>query len=66
MSLIGMIRLRKSRGVSVKDLSIGTGISSHSIKNIESGFTSRPRKSTLNKIANFFEVEVSDLYSYKC
>lgn len=62
MSIFRLKELRDSKSVSVKQLSVATGLSTDAIRSIESGLTKNPRKETLKVLANYFNVNIKDLY----
>lgn len=57
-----MAELRKQKGISQDDLATDLNISQSSISNYESGNTT-PDTETLKKIADYFQVPVSYLFS---
>jgi transcriptional regulator with XRE-family HTH domain len=53
--------LRRSKGLSQKDLAVASGVGQDTISGIESG-RHEPRPSTLRKLANALDVEVADFF----
>ena len=51
-----LCQLRREYGYKQKEVSEGTGISCSQLSNIEQRITRRPRRETLQKLANFFGV----------
>ena len=63
MSKFRVKEFRKNNKISIKELSEATGVSVGSITSIESGKTKNPRTETLKALADYFKVDVFDLYS---
>jgi transcriptional regulator with XRE-family HTH domain len=61
-SLRELREIRLRRGLSQADLSAMTGVAEFTISEIESGKRTKPRPSTLRKLAQGLGVEVTDLY----
>lgn len=63
MSIFRLREIRESKSVSVKQLSVATGLSTDAIRSIESGLTRNPRKETLKALADYFNINVNYLYT---
>ena len=58
-----MFKLIKDKGLSMKSVSLGSGIASNTIQMIKSrGLKAKPKYATVRRIAHFLEVKPTDLY----
>lgn len=56
-----LIELRISRGETKETVAKGTGITSRTLFNYESGRIKRPNENTVQKLADYYGVEISVL-----
>ena len=58
-------RLCKQRGISVNKLSVMSGVKQSTLDNIVRGLTKDPRVKTLHKVANAFNMTLSEFLDFK-
>lgn len=61
MNIKRMEELRKEKGVTQRDVSIGTGITEGTLWKLEKGLYANPTINTLTKIVDYYGVPVSEL-----
>ena len=57
--------LREDKGVSQREVAIATGLTETTLYSIENGKADNPTSKTIKAIANFYDVEVSELIDDK-
>ncbi|MBQ1222650.1 MAG: helix-turn-helix transcriptional regulator [Oscillospiraceae bacterium] len=58
-------RLCKQRGISVNKLSVMSGVKQSTLDNIVRGLTKDPRVKTLHKVANAFNMTLSEFLDFE-